>query len=78
MIDQIIGDAVGAETDICALHLVLEDRIALPDAAVTAIAVPFVQLFAYVVLSIVAAIVAAILPARRAAKMDVLAAISHA
>ena len=52
--------------------------IALPDAAVTSIAVPFVQLFAYVVLSIVAAIVAAILPARRAAKMDVLAAISHA
>lgn len=51
--------------------------IALPEAAVKQISVSIPMLIAYVLLSIVAAIFAAILPARRAARMNVLQAISH-
>ncbi len=50
---------------------------ALPSAVVTSVAIPGTQLFAYVVLAIVAGTISAYFPARRAAKMNVLAAIAH-
>ena len=46
-------------------------------AVVSSIAIPATQLFVYVVLAIVAGTISAYFPARRAAKMNVLAAIAH-
>ncbi len=50
---------------------------ALPTAVVSSVAVPGGQLVGYVVLAIVAGTVSAYFPARRAAEMNVLAAIAH-
>ncbi|HEY3833900.1 MAG TPA: FtsX-like permease family protein [Acidimicrobiia bacterium] len=49
---------------------------ALPSAVVSAVSIPGGQLLGYVVLAIVAGTIAAYFPARRAAKMNVLAAIA--
>ncbi|MGH9263904.1 MAG: ABC transporter permease [Acidimicrobiales bacterium] len=50
---------------------------ALDSEGVTNIVIPAGQLLVYVVLAAVAGVVAAVFPARRAARLDVLAAISH-
>jgi len=50
---------------------------ALDDEGIGKVVIPGVQLVAYVVLAAVAGVVAAVFPARRAARLDVLAAISH-
>jgi putative ABC transport system permease protein len=49
---------------------------ALPSAVVSAVSIPGGQLLGYVVLAIIAGTIAAYFPARRAAKMNVLAAIA--
>ncbi|MEM9465414.1 MAG: FtsX-like permease family protein [Actinomycetota bacterium] len=51
--------------------------VAIPDTFVSAIAVPYGQLVVYVIIAAIAGILAAILPARRAARLNVLDAISH-
>ncbi|HUR23289.1 MAG TPA: ABC transporter permease, partial [Acidimicrobiales bacterium] len=50
---------------------------ALADEGIGAVIIPFGQLLTYVVLAGVAGVIAAVFPARRAARLDVLAAISH-
>jgi putative ABC transport system permease protein len=50
---------------------------ALNDQGITHVVVPGGQLVAYVVLAAIAGVVAAVFPARRAARLDVLAAISN-
>ena len=51
-------------------------RIAVA-SVVSSVAVPGTQLFAYIVLAIVAGTISAYFPARRAARMNVLDAIAH-
>ena len=51
--------------------------IAIPDTFISIVSVPYVQLVVYVVIAAIAGILAAILPARRAARLNVLDAISH-
>jgi putative ABC transport system permease protein len=50
---------------------------ALSDEGIEVFDIPVAQMVAIVVLSAVAGVVAGILPARRAARLDVLHAISH-
>ena len=50
---------------------------ALDDEGIGKVVIPGGQLIAYVVLAGIAGVVAAVFPARRAARLDVLAAISH-
>ena len=50
---------------------------ALDDEGIRKVVIPGGQLIAYVVLAAVAGVIAAVFPARRAARLDVLAAISH-
>ena len=50
---------------------------ALADEGIGAVVIPFGQLVTYVVLAGVAGVIAAVFPARRAARLDVLAAISY-
>lgn len=50
---------------------------ALADEGIGAVVIPFGQLLTYVVLAGVAGVIAAVFPARRAARLDVLAAISY-
>jgi putative ABC transport system permease protein len=66
----ILGLALGVIFGVAAV-------IAIPDEFIKTVTVPYSQLVVYVVIAALAGIVAAILPARRAAKMDVLEAISH-
>ena len=51
--------------------------IAIPDTFISVVSVPYGQLVVYVIIAAVAGILAAILPARRAARLNVLDAISH-
>ncbi|MGI8983384.1 MAG: ABC transporter permease [Acidimicrobiales bacterium] len=51
--------------------------LALADEGIATVVVPASQLFTYVVLAGIAGVVAAVFPARRAARLDVLAAISY-
>jgi len=51
--------------------------VAIPDTFISLVSVPYGQLVVYVVIAAIAGIVAAILPARRAARLNVLDAISH-
>jgi putative ABC transport system permease protein len=62
-----------------ALGIVLGSLVAnaLPATFVSSIAIPIPQLVEYVVLAIIAGTISAYFPARRAAKMNVLDAISH-
>lgn len=50
---------------------------ALADEGIGAVVIPFGQLVTYVILAGVAGVIAAVFPARRAARLDVLAAISY-
>ncbi len=50
--------------------------IAIPDTAVKSVAIPWLSLAIYVIVAAVAGLIAAILPARRAARMNVLDAIA--
>jgi putative ABC transport system permease protein len=50
---------------------------ALSDEGISSLVVPGGQLFGYVIVAAIAGVVAAVGPARRAAKLDVLAAITH-
>ncbi len=50
---------------------------ALDDEGISTVVVPGGQLLAYVVLAAIAGVIAAVFPARRAARLDVLAAISY-
>ncbi len=50
--------------------------IAIPDTAIKSVAIPWRNLVIYVIVAAIAGLIAAILPARRAAKMNVLEAIS--
>jgi putative ABC transport system permease protein len=50
---------------------------ALHDQGITALRIPFLSLAGFMVFAVVAGILAAALPARRAARLDVLAAIAH-
>ena len=51
--------------------------IAIPDTFIDTVAIPWGGLVQYVIIAAVAGILAAILPARRAARLNVLDAISH-
>jgi putative ABC transport system permease protein len=51
--------------------------VAIPDTFISLVSVPYGQLVVYLVIAAIAGIVAAILPARRAARLNVLDAISH-
>jgi putative ABC transport system permease protein len=66
----ILGTAVGAFFGWAMVH-------ALRSQGITVLAFPGRQLFLYVVLAGLAGVLAAVLPARRAARLDVLAAITH-
>jgi len=66
----ILGTAVGAFFGWAMVH-------ALHSQGITVLAFPGRQLFLYVVLAGLAGVLAAVLPARRAARLDVLAAITH-
>ena len=50
---------------------------ALGDEGIGAVVIPFGQLLTYVILAGIAGVIAAVFPARRAARLDVLAAISY-
>jgi len=50
---------------------------ALDDEGIGTVVIPGGQLIGYVILAAIAGVVAAVFPARRAARLDVLAAISH-
>lgn len=66
----LLGVAMGVVFGLVALA-------AMPPSFISGVAVPFGQLITVLLLSVFVGVVAAILPARRAAKMNVLAAISH-
>ncbi len=66
----LLGVALGVVFGLIALA-------AMPPSFISGVAIPFGQLVLVLVLSVVVGVVAAILPARRAARMNVLAAISH-
>ena len=51
--------------------------VAIPDTFISTVSVPYGQLVVYVIIAAIAGILAAILPARRAARLNVLDAISH-
>lgn len=66
----LLGVALGVVFGLIALA-------AMPPSFISGVAIPYGQLVMVLVLSVVVGVVAAILPARRAARMNVLAAISH-
>ncbi len=66
----ILGLALGVVFGVAAV-------IAIPDTFIKTVSVPYGQLISFVIVAALAGVIAAILPARRAAKMDVLEAISH-
>ena len=51
--------------------------VAIPDTFISTVSIPYGSLVVYLVIAGIAGIVAAILPARRAARLNVLDAISH-
>ena len=51
--------------------------VAIPDSFINTVSIPYGSLIVYLVIAGLAGIVAAILPARRAARLNVLDAISH-
>ena len=51
--------------------------IAIPESIISKLTIPFVTLIIYVILATIAGLVAASLPARRAARLNVLEAIAH-
>ena len=51
--------------------------VAIPDTFINTVSIPYGSLVAYLVIAGLAGILAAILPARRAARLNVLDAISH-
>ncbi|MEM9201452.1 MAG: FtsX-like permease family protein [Actinomycetota bacterium] len=51
--------------------------VAIPDTFINTVSVPYGSLVVYVIIAAIAGILAAILPARRAARLNVLEAISH-
>lgn len=51
--------------------------IAVPDTFIDTVAIPWISIVVYVIVAALAGVLAAILPARRAARMNVLDAISH-
>jgi putative ABC transport system permease protein len=74
VIIAVMGAILGLAVGVLFGYAIVE---ALADEGIGAVVVPGGQLLTYVILAGIAGVIAAVFPARRAARLDVLAAISH-